>query len=164
MSAASGDAAQSFSLSLDGSSLIGVGVSIATVDDGVGVAVTDEGDGAFRALFHSATSDSPREYRSNVDEAFELPPPEDGTIAVRTADGGRADKIAPPWIVDRDGAAGQTDYTRGVSQAVIKQVVQDGVKTAGQKGTSVFTQGSGANRIRVMVDNVTGNVITVTKG
>ncbi|WP_431795350.1 hypothetical protein [Microbacterium enclense] len=53
---------------------------------------------------------------------------------------------------------------RGVSQALIKQVVQNGVKTAGQKGTSVFTQGSGANRIRVIVDNKTGNVITVTKG
>lgn len=53
---------------------------------------------------------------------------------------------------------------RGVSQALIKQVVQNGVKTAGQKGTSVFTQGSGANRIRVIVDDKTGNVITVTKG
>lgn len=38
------------------------------------------------------------------------------------------------------------------------------MKTAGQKGTSVFTQGSGANRIRVIVDNKTGNIITVTKG
>lgn len=53
---------------------------------------------------------------------------------------------------------------RGVSQALIKQVVQNGVKSAGQKGTSVFTQGSGANRIRVIVDNKTGNIITVTKG
>jgi hypothetical protein len=47
---------------------------------------------------------------------------------------------------------------------LIKQVVQNGVKSAGQKGTSVFTQGSGINRIRVVVDNKTGNFITVTKG
>lgn len=53
---------------------------------------------------------------------------------------------------------------RGVSQAMIKQVVQNGKKTAGNKGTSVFTQGSGKNKIRVIVDNKTGNVITVTKG
>lgn len=53
---------------------------------------------------------------------------------------------------------------RGVSQALIKQVVQNGAKSAGNKGTSIFTQGSGANRIRVIVDNKTGNVITVTKG
>lgn len=53
---------------------------------------------------------------------------------------------------------------RGVSQALIKQVVQNGVRSAGNKGTSVFTQGSGANRIRVIVDNKTGNIITVTKG
>ncbi len=53
---------------------------------------------------------------------------------------------------------------RGVSQAVIKQVVQNGVRTAGNKGTSVFTQGSGKNKIRVIVDNKSGNIITVTKG
>ncbi|OUE18908.1 hypothetical protein BFL36_12770 [Clavibacter michiganensis] len=53
---------------------------------------------------------------------------------------------------------------RGVSQAVIKQVVQNGVRSAGNKGTSVFTQGSGKNRIRVIVDNKSGNIITVTKG
>lgn len=53
---------------------------------------------------------------------------------------------------------------RGVSQALIKQVVQNGVKSAGNKGTSIFTQGAGKNRIRVIVDNRTGNIITVTKG
>lgn len=53
---------------------------------------------------------------------------------------------------------------RGVSQAVIEQVVQNGRKTAGNKGTSVFTQGSGKNKIRVIVDNKSGNIITVTKG
>lgn len=53
---------------------------------------------------------------------------------------------------------------RGVSQALIRQVVQNGKKSAGQKGTSVFTQGSGKNRIRVIVDNKSGNIITVTKG
>lgn len=53
---------------------------------------------------------------------------------------------------------------RGVSEALIKQVVQNGVRSAGNKGTSVFTQGSGKNRIRVVVDNRTGDIITVTKG
>ncbi|MCF2707461.1 DUF4258 domain-containing protein [Arcanobacterium haemolyticum] len=53
---------------------------------------------------------------------------------------------------------------RGVSQALIKQVVTNGMKTAGKKGTSVFTQGKGKNRIRVIVDNKSGNIITVTKG
>ncbi|WP_167345206.1 DUF4258 domain-containing protein [Microbacterium enclense] len=53
---------------------------------------------------------------------------------------------------------------RGVSEALIKQVVQNGVRTAGNKGTSVFTQGSGRNKIRVGVDNRTGDIITVTKG
>lgn len=210
VNAPSGDEERSFSLSLDGSALDGVGVSAVAVDGGVGVAVKDEGDGAFRALFHIATSDSPREYWFEVDPAFELLPLEDGGIAVRTADGDLAGTIAPPWAVDRNGTAVPTDYTiagntviqrvhpatstvfpivadpfwipalmvmahltrhaitqaaaRGVSQALIKQVVQNGVKTAGQKGTSVFTQGSGANRIRVIVDNKTGNIITVTKG
>lgn len=54
---------------------------------------------------------------------------------------------------------------RGVSQALVRQVVLNGRRTAGaQRGTSVFTQGSGRNRIRVIVDNRSGNVITVTKG
>lgn len=53
---------------------------------------------------------------------------------------------------------------RGVSEALIKQVVQNGVRTAGNRGTSVFTQGSGRNKIRVVVDNRTGDIITVTKG
>jgi len=34
----------------------------------------------------------------------------------------------------------------------------------GNKETSVFTQGSGKNKTRVVVDNKTGNIITVTKG
>lgn len=44
------------------------------------------------------------------------------------------------------------------------KVVQNGVRTAVNKGTSVLTQGSGKNKIRVIVDNKTGDVITVTKG
>lgn len=54
--------------------------------------------------------------------------------------------------------------SRGVSQALIHQVIRNGAKSAGNKGTSVFTQGSGTSRIRVIVDNRTGNIITVTKG
>ncbi|MEK6344878.1 MULTISPECIES: DUF4258 domain-containing protein [Curtobacterium] len=53
---------------------------------------------------------------------------------------------------------------RGVSQALIKQVVQNGKRSAGNKGTSVFTQGTGKNRVRVVVDNKSGNIITVTRG
>lgn len=53
---------------------------------------------------------------------------------------------------------------RGISQALIRQVVQNGAKSAGKKGTSVFTQGKGTSKIRVIVDNKTGNIITVTKG
>lgn len=53
---------------------------------------------------------------------------------------------------------------RGISQALIKQVVQNGKKTKGNGNTSVFTQGSGANKIRVIVNNTTGTIVTVTKG
>lgn len=211
VSAPSGDSDQPFSLSLDQAPLTDLGVAESVPDeDGVSVAVTDEGDGAFRTLFHIPTADSPSEYRFEVDAAFELIPLEDGGITVRTAEGDLAGTIAPPWAVDSNGVSVPTDYevvgntviqrvhttsatafpviadpfwipalmvmahltrhaitqaaARGVSQALIKQVVQNGVKTAGQKGTSVFTQGKGANRIRVVVDNNSGNVITVTKG
>lgn len=174
------------------------------------VAVHDEGDGAFRALFHIPSADSPREYRFDVSDPFHLVPLEDGGITVRDASGQLAGVIAPPWATDSNGNPAATDYlirgnsviqrvhpssstvfpvvadpfwipalmvfahltrhavtqaaVRGVSQTLIKQVVQNGVKSAGQKGTSVFTQGSGVNRIRVVVDNKTGNIITVTKG
>lgn len=53
---------------------------------------------------------------------------------------------------------------RGISQALIKQVVQNGKKTKVNGNTSVFTQGSGANKIRVIVNNTTGTIVTVTKG
>ncbi|WP_141738022.1 DUF4258 domain-containing protein [Brevibacterium sp. HMSC24B04] len=53
---------------------------------------------------------------------------------------------------------------RSVSKELVKQVVRNGAKTAGKKGTSVFTQGKVKNRIRVIVANKTGNIITVTKG
>lgn len=53
---------------------------------------------------------------------------------------------------------------RGVSQALVQQVINNGARTAGNKGTLIFTQGRGANQIRVIVDKKTGNIITVTKG
>jgi hypothetical protein len=54
---------------------------------------------------------------------------------------------------------------RKVSQDLVKQVVLNGKRTRGNKaGTSVFTQGSGPSRIRVVVNDETGNIITVTKG
>ncbi|MFS0911014.1 DUF4258 domain-containing protein [Microbacterium sp. 179-I 3D2 NHS] len=187
-----------------------VGVSVQSENEDFSLAVRDEGDGAFRALFHIPDESSPTEYRFEIDGDFELVPLEDGGITVRTADGELAGVISAPWASDANGAPVETDYViegnsvvqrvhtssatafpvvadpfwipallvmahltrhaitqaaaRGVSQALIKQVVQNGVKSAGQKGTSVFTQGSGANRIRVIVDNKTGNIITVTKG
>lgn len=210
VSAPSGGEDAPFSLSIDESSVFGLGAAGTTVGDDFGVVVVDEGDGAFRALFHIPTKDSPRDYQFEVDAAFELIPLEDGGITVRTAAGDLAGTIAPPWAVDSNGVSVPTEYiisgntvvqrvypsvstaypvvadpfwipalmvmahltrhaitqaaARGVSQALIKQVVQNGVKSAGKKGTSVFTQGKGANKIRVVVDNKTGNVITVTKG
>lgn len=54
---------------------------------------------------------------------------------------------------------------RKVSEELVKQTVLNGVRTRGnQAGTSVFTQGSGGNRIRVVVNDRTGNIITVTRG
>jgi uncharacterized protein DUF4258 len=54
---------------------------------------------------------------------------------------------------------------RKISQDLVKQVVLNGKRTRGNKpGTSVFTQGSGPGRIRVVVNDKTGNIITVTKG
>ncbi|MCI9887494.1 DUF4258 domain-containing protein [Micrococcales bacterium 31B] len=210
VTAPAANSAQQFSIALDELSPAAVGVSAVAVDDGDGVALTDEGDGAFRTLFYVADAKSPTEYRFEVDAAFELIALEDGGITVRTKDGQLAGTIAPPWAVDRHGHEVPTSYTivgntviqrvftststafpvvadpfwipalmvlghltrhaitqaaaRGVSQAMIKQVLQNGVRSAGHKGTSVFTQGKGANRIRVVVDNKTGNVITVTKG
>lgn len=210
VSAPSADDATPFSLSIEESSLSDLGTTAATVDDGFGVAVEDEGDGAFRALFYIADEGSPRDYQFDVDAVFDLIPLEDGGITVRTAGGDLAGTIAPPWAVDSDGVAVPTEYiisgntvtqrvypsvstaypvvadpfwipalavmanftrhaltqaaARGVSQAMIKQVVQNGVKRAGKKGTSVFTQGKGAKKVRVIVDNKTGNIITVTKG
>lgn len=53
---------------------------------------------------------------------------------------------------------------RGVSNQMMQQTVQNGVRTAGNGNTSIFTQGSGANKIRVIVNNNTGNIVTVTRG
>ncbi|WP_017581620.1 DUF4258 domain-containing protein [Nocardiopsis valliformis] len=60
-------------------------------------------------------------------------------------------------------AAGQM-AKRKVSQKVVQQVVQNGKKTAGKGNTSVFIQGKGKNKIRVVVNNKNGNIVTVTKG
>lgn len=53
---------------------------------------------------------------------------------------------------------------RGVSQAMIRQVIKNGARSRGNNGTTIYTQGKGTKRIRVIVDNSSGNVITVTKG
>ncbi|WP_230674165.1 hypothetical protein [Rathayibacter sp. Leaf248] len=49
-------------------------------------------------------------------------------------------------------------------QGPIEHVVQNGTKTAGNKGTSIFTQGSGKKRIRVIMDDTSGDIDTLTKG
>lgn len=207
--APTGDPSQPVTLELRDAALTDVGLSAASDTDGVGMAVTDEGDGAFRVLFHIASADDLAQ-RFEIDDAFELLPLEDGGIAVRNSDGDLVGTIAPPWAVDADGTPVPTDFAihddavvqriypsastafpvvsdpfwipalmvmgqltrhaitqaaaRGVSHALIRQVVQNGSKSAGQRGTSVFSQGNGGNRIRVIVDNRTGNIITVTKG
>jgi len=171
----------------------------------------DEGDGAFRALFHIPSAQDPTRFVIDVDGAYSLTPLEDGGITVRVATtGDLAGVIAPPWAVDAAGRPVATKYSisrntivqqvsptsqtvfpvvadpfwipalmvvahltrhvatqaaaRGVSQALMRQVVQNGTRSAGHKGTSVFTQGKGASRIRVVVDNKSGHIITVTKG
>jgi hypothetical protein len=53
---------------------------------------------------------------------------------------------------------------RGVSQHLVRQVIKNGKATRGNNNTTIFTQGSGRNRVRVVVDNKSGTVITVTKG
>lgn len=53
---------------------------------------------------------------------------------------------------------------RGISQNVINRTIQNGARTAGNNNTSIFTSGKGANKIRVIVNNSNGNVVTVTKG
>lgn len=174
------------------------------------VEVHDEGDGAFRSLFHIPDAKSPKEYSISVDSDFHLTYLEDGGIAAWDPNENLVGTFTAPWAVDANGSKVNTDYiidgnriiqrvhtdaatvypvvadpfwipalavvahftrhaltqaaARGVRQALIRQVVSNGVKTAGKKGTSVFTQGKGKNRIRVVVANKTGNIITVTKG
>lgn len=49
---------------------------------------------------------------------------------------------------------------RGISRALVQSVVQSGRASRGNNNTTVFS-GSG---IRVIVDNRSGNIITVTRG
>lgn len=174
------------------------------------IEVHDEGDGAFRSLFHIPNSSSPKEYSIEIDSNYLLTYLEDGGIAVWDQEDNLVGTFTPPWAVDAKGSNVNTDYiidgnrliqrvhtdaatiypvvadpfwipalgvmahftrhaltqmaARSVSKELVKQVVRNGAKTAGKKGTSVFTQGKGKNRIRVIVANKTGNIITVTKG
>lgn len=51
-----------------------------------------------------------------------------------------------------------------MSQAPIRQAVKNDVCTRGNvKGTSVCTQGSGNNRVRVVFADRTGIIMTVTR-
>ena len=53
---------------------------------------------------------------------------------------------------------------RKVGPALVRQIIRDGKATRGRGNTTVFSQGKGKNHIRVVVDNKSGNVITITKG
>lgn len=202
--------ADDFSLVLPSTMLDELNSPKVTALEDVTVAVRDEGDGAFRALFHIPTADSPTDYRFEIGEGFDLVPLEDGGFTVRTSDGDLAGVLAAPWALDANGSSVATEYLvegnvvtqrvmptpttifpvvadpfwipallvvghltrhaamraaqRGISQALIKQTLQQGAKSAGKRGTTVFTRGKGASRVRVVVDSKTGNIITVTKG
>jgi hypothetical protein len=152
-------------------------------DDGgtqVAVQVFDDGTTVVQTIIPDASA--PWEY------TYDLELPEGATIAL-TENGGAVVQAAsgedvaafpvvadPAWFIPVIVAIGRilvTNITRhaaaqavarGVSQQLIRQVIKTGAKTAGNKGTTIFTSGKGKNLIRVIVDNTTGNVITVTKG
>ncbi|QYM64521.1 DUF4258 domain-containing protein [Microbacterium sp. Se5.02b] len=75
--------------------------------------------------------------------------------------------IADPWwipalfVMARLSAhAAKQIAARGISQNLVRIALQEGKRTRGnEKGTSVFT----ANNIRVIVNDKTGNIITVTR-
>ena len=47
---------------------------------------------------------------------------------------------------------------------LVRHVLTSGKPTRGSNNTTGFTQGSGRNRLRVVVDLKSGTVITVTQG
>ncbi|MGQ0574060.1 MAG: DUF4258 domain-containing protein [Pseudonocardia sp.] len=52
-----------------------------------------------------------------------------------------------------------------ISEDLVKQVILNGRSAPGNvAGTTRFSQGRGANQINVVVDNKSGNIITVTRG
>lgn len=53
---------------------------------------------------------------------------------------------------------------RGISQALVKQVIAQGVRSNANKGAWKYVTGKGKNKITVIVSKTTGKVITVTKG
>lgn len=53
---------------------------------------------------------------------------------------------------------------RGISQAVVKQVIAQGTRSNANKGAWKYVTGKGKNKITVIVSKTTGKVITVTKG
>ncbi|MDR1366841.1 MAG: DUF4258 domain-containing protein [Puniceicoccales bacterium] len=51
---------------------------------------------------------------------------------------------------------------RGIPFSVVKDTIQSGVKSASRDGTSIFY--NAAEKVQVIIDNATGNVITVKFG
>lgn len=97
------------------------------------------------------------------------------TQVIETTEGTRFPVVADPWwipimilarvmlgIMSRHAA--RQAAARGVSQQLVRQVIRNGKATRGNNGTTIFTQGKGRSRLRVVVDDKSGTVITVTKG
>ncbi|WP_216382510.1 hypothetical protein [Arcanobacterium phocae] len=70
----------------------------------------DEGDGAFRSLFHIPDAKSPKEYSISVDPDFHLTYLEDGGIAAWDQNENLVGTFTSSWAVDANGVKVNTDY------------------------------------------------------
>lgn len=145
---------------------MGEGVSLQPLEDG-GVTVWDA-DGTMLGLLEPAWATDAT--GASIATSYEIR----GTAVVQYVDFGQSTAfpvVADPFwipallIMARLSAhVAQRAAAKGISQALIKQVVQNGKKIKGNGNTSIFTTGRGTNQIRVVVNNRTGTIITVTKG
>ncbi len=178
-----------------------------TSDEGVSIAVTDEGGGSFRSLLHIPSYNRVNEFEFSFSTDVSLEHLQDGGIVVRDEEGDILGTLAAPWAVDDKGDPVPTWYEirrnsvvqivspnqstqfpvvvdpfwipflgivgghftrhaltrmaqRGISRALVQSVVQSGRASRGNNNTTIFS----GNGIRVIVDNNSGNIITVTRG
>lgn len=96
--------------------------------------------------------------RTAPDEAFTLPPI---TPVIPPAVGAVLMWLGRLAIRFTNHSARQI-AERGISRELVKSVIKNGKRTKGNGNTSIYTTGKGKNQIRVIVDNRTGNIITVT--